>query len=56
MTLPQVFWFYGHAGPGPMDEEAIVKGSLDTRFQEAMDQFGPGGTLRAQWGGVPFER
>jgi hypothetical protein len=37
-----------------MDQEAIVKGSLKDDFKGAMDQFGPGGTRRAQWGGVPF--
>ena len=54
VSLPLVFWFYGHKGVMPMDQEAIVKGSLEDNFQGAMDQFGPGGTRRAQWGGVPF--
>jgi hypothetical protein len=54
ITLPQVAWFYGHEGVMPMDQEFVVKGTLDSQFQTAMDQFGPNGTRVAQWGGVPF--
>jgi len=54
--LPQVAWYYGHAGPTPQDQEFIVKGNLMDQFQTTMDQFGPGGYDRAQWGGMPYEK
>ena len=56
ITLPQVAWFYGHRGPIPMDQEFVVPLAIADRFQTTLDQFGPGGTLRAQWGGVPFAK
>jgi hypothetical protein len=55
-TLPQVVWFCGHEGPIPMDQEFVVKESLESRFRAAMDRFGPGGSLRDEWGGTPQEK
>lgn len=56
LTLPQVAWFYGHKGPMPMDQEFIIGFGIRDRFQPTLDQFGPGGTYRNQWGGVPFAK
>ncbi len=39
-----------------MDQEFVVKGSLISQFRAAMDQFGPGGYDRAQWGGMTYEK
>jgi hypothetical protein len=40
-----------------MDQEFIMAPGVMDQSQTAMNQFGPGGTYRAQgWGGVPFEQ
>ncbi len=56
LSVPHIAWFYGHDGPMPMDQEFILAPGIMEQFQVAMDQFGPGGSLRDKWGGTPYEK
>ena len=52
-TAAERAWYYGSSGKLSQDQEFILSIGIANEFQSALDRFGPGGTDRARWGGVP---
>ena len=49
-----VVWYYGSKGDAPLDSMYLgTASSLYDQWVEAYDQFGPNGSLVAQWGQLP---
>ena len=49
-----VVWYYGSKGVAPLDSMYLgTYGSLRDQWVQAYDQFGPNGSLVAQWGQLP---
>jgi hypothetical protein len=49
-----VMWYYGSKGVAPLDSMYLSEyGSLQNQWVQAYDQFGPNGSLVAQWGQLP---
>jgi hypothetical protein len=54
MRYEHVVWYYGSKGRAPLDSMNLrANARLVRQWYEAYDQFGPNGTLTAQWGQIP---